>query len=46
MLTTVTQNDGGWLSFQNCELVVEAIKDTGDIKRKQRDLEEQVSLVQ
>ena len=28
--------------LKGCELVVEAIKDTGQIKREQRDLEEQV----
>ena len=40
VLTTITKR-----YLQNCDLVVEAIKDTGDIKRKQRDLEEQVRSV-
>jgi hypothetical protein len=30
--------------MQNCDAVVESIKDTGQIKREQRDLEEQVSM--
>ena len=29
--------------MQNCDIVVEAIKETGQIKRGQKDLEEQVS---
>ena len=29
--------------LQNCDAVVESIKDTGQIKREQRDLEEQAS---
>jgi len=29
--------------MQNCDVVVEAIKETGQIKRGQKDLEEQVS---
>ena len=29
---------------KNCDHMVEAIKDTGQIKRDQRDLEEQVSV--
>ena len=38
-----------WLGFfvlflQNCDSVVEAIKETGQIKRDQRDLEEQVCM--
>ena len=41
-VTTITMQ---LVILQNCDLVVEAIKDTGDIKRKQRDLEEQVSPV-
>lgn len=44
-VTTFYQMDFCVCVCQNCDLVVEAIKDTGDIKRKQRDLEEQVSLV-
>lgn len=44
------QGEGsGWIdtffthSLQNCDSVVDAIKETGQIKREQRDLEEQVS---